>query len=146
MTEYFNLLRYKELLQLRQKSTMSILDEAFLELLDLESDVDAQIAYNRREVYCSLIKQYLNNSITPRDFRSKYLEITKQDSQTSNRILKDFQKLGALSLSKDRNQFYKPIDYISTLCMEYTADQISNSDFYSCVKSEFLKLPKNLYS
>lgn len=143
MTKYFNLLSYKELLELDQDGKISIPDNNYLELVSLKANVHRQIAYNRKEVYCSLVENYLNNLITPTYFRSKCREMTLQDLEIAYRILQDFEKLEVLTLSKNLNQFHQPMDEISNLCMEYDGDT-SESDFYSWVKSEFLKIPKDL--
>ena len=141
--ERFNLGRYKELLQLKQDGKMSMPDENYLELGGLKSNVNAHVVYNRKEVYCSLIEDYLNKCITPSNFRSKCVEMLKEDSKISYQILQDFQQLEVLSLSKNRHQFHEPIDEIAHLCMIYNGDT-PESDCYSWVKSEFLKIPKNL--
>ena len=79
-------------------------------------------------------------------FFSTYNDMIKQDSIISYKILQDFQKLEVLALSKNRQKFYEPIHEISGLCMEYSGLAMFESEFYSLVKHEFLKLPKNLFS
>ena len=141
--ERFNLVRYKELLQLQQDGKISIPDENFRELLGFQIDVDAHVTYNRKEVYCLLVENYLNKRITPTYFRSKCLEMANEDSKISRQILQDFQELEGLSLSKNHKQFHEPMDEIAHLCRIYDGDTLE-SDFYSWVKSEFLKIAKNL--
>lgn len=51
MTKQFNLLRYKELLELEKNNKLPFLD---LELLTYEASIESQICYNRKENYFSL--------------------------------------------------------------------------------------------
>ena len=145
MTEFFDLLRYKELRKLDNEGKIPFFSETFMEFLNLECEISAQISYNRKEVYFSLIKQYLNNVITMDEFRKTYKDMMEQDSKIASETLRDFQKLEGLPLSKNRYKFFDPIIEISLLCKEYTGD-MSESDFYSFVKLEFSKLPKNLFN
>ena len=59
MTKHFNLVRYKELLQLEESGKYSLLDETFLELLTYQASIGGQISYNQKENYFSLIEKYL---------------------------------------------------------------------------------------
>ena len=145
MTEFFDLLRYKELKKLDNEGKIPFLSDTFMEFLNLRCEISAQISYNRKEVYFSLIKQYLNNFITMDEFLETYNDMMEQDSKIASETLQDFQKLEGLPLSKNRRKFFGPIVDISSLCAEYTGD-MSQSDFYSFVKLEFSKLPKNLFN
>ena len=146
MTEFFDLLRYQELRKLDREGKIPFRSDTFMEFLGLQCEISAQISYNRKEVYFSLIKQYLNNFITMDEFCNTYSDMIKQDSRIAYETLQDFQKLEAFPLSKDRHKFSDPIIEISLLCTEYSVDYMSTSDFYSLVKRAFSKLPKNLFN
>lgn len=75
MTKHFNLVRYKELLQLEESGKYSLLDETFLELFTYQASIGGQISYNQKENYFSLIEKYLSRVITPREFRLKFSEM-----------------------------------------------------------------------
>ena len=116
MKKYFNLSRYKELLKLKQKGEISFLD---LELLSLQASVQQQMCYNRKKDYFILIDKYLSQIISSSEFRSKFLQMEKEDSEKSTLILEDFQELEVFTLAKDREKFSNLIFKISTLCFEY---------------------------
>jgi hypothetical protein len=44
MTKHFNLVRYKELLQLEESGKYSLLDQTFLELLTYQASIGGQIS------------------------------------------------------------------------------------------------------
>lgn len=75
----------------------------------------------------------------------------KQDGKIAYIIKQDFQKLEVFTLADDLEEFSDLIREISTLCLEYgevwdgTMKRMSESDFYSWVKSEFLQIPQNVY-
>ena len=146
MTKHFNLVRYKELLQLEESGKYSLLDETFLELLTYQASIGGQISYNQKENYFSLIEKYLSRVITPREFRLKFSEMEKQDSRTADIILKDFQELEVFTLADDLKEFSDLISEISTLCFEFdefwdgTMEPMSESEFYSLVNNHYLQL------
>lgn len=116
MGKHFNLSRYKELLKLEESGKISFLD---LELLSNGANIQSQMSYNRKENYFSLIEKYLGRAITPYEFRSKFLEMEKQDSEEAFIIKQDFRKLEVLTLADDLEKFSDLISEISTLCFEY---------------------------
>ena len=86
MEKYFNLSRYKELLKLQENGKILFFD---LELLSLKASVAQQISYNRKKDYYILIDQYLSQIIPPSEFRSKFLQMKKEDSEKSILILEN---------------------------------------------------------
>ena len=143
MKKHFNLSRYKELLQLEEKKKISFLD---LELLTYEASVVEQIWYNRKKDYFIVIDEYLSQIITPYQFRSKFLQMKKDDSVKATRILENFQELEVFTLTKGLEKFSDLINQISTLCLEFdevwdgTMEPISESEFYSLVNNHYLQL------
>lgn len=143
MEKYFNLSRYKELLKLEENGKISFLD---LELLSFKGSIAEQMCYNRKKDYFILIDEYLSRVITPYEFRSKFLQMEKEDSEKSTIILQDFQKLELFTLAKDLEQFSDLIGQISTLCFEYselwdgTMEPMSESEFYYLVNNHYLQL------
>ena len=142
MEKYFNLSRYKELLKLQENGKISFFD---LELLSLQASVAQQMYYNRKKDYFILIDQYLSRIIPPYEFRSKFLQMEKEDSEKSTLILEDFQELEVFTLAKDLEKFSDLINDISALCFEYdelwdgTIERMSESEFY------YLVLVNNYY-
>jgi hypothetical protein len=57
MTKYFNLVRYKELLQLEESGKHSVFDKTLLELLTYQASIENQVSYNQKENYFSLIEK-----------------------------------------------------------------------------------------
>ena len=143
MEKYFNLSRYKELLKLQENGKISFFD---LELLSLQASVAQQMYYNRKKDYFILIDQYLSRIIPPYEFRSKFLQMEKKDSEKSTLILEDFQELEVFTLAKDLEKFSDLIDQISTICFEYgevwdgTMEPMSESEFYCLVNNHYLQL------
>src|SRR6056300_1700764 len=130
MANQFNLLRYKELLELEKNNKITFLD---LELLTYKASIESQICYNRKENYFSLIEKYLKGKLAGHDFRSKFLKMETQDRKTAYTIKQDFSNLTI---------------QISTLCLEYyeiwdgTMERMSESEFYSLVNKHYFKLAK----
>jgi hypothetical protein len=116
MAKQFNLARYKELLELEKSNKITFLD---LELLTYRATIESQIYYNRKENYFFLIEKYLRGEIAGHEFRSKFLEMEKQDGKTIYIIQQDFQKLEVFTLADDLEEFADLIEEISTLCLEY---------------------------
>ena len=133
MKKYFNLSRYKELLKLEEDGKISFLD---LELLRFQASVGWQLCYNRKKDYLILIDEYLSRIITPYEFRSKFLQMEKEDSEKATLILEDFQELEVFTLANDLEKFSDLIGKISDLCFEYdelwdgTIERMSESEFY----------------
>ena len=102
--------------------------------------------YNRKKDYFILIDQYLSRIIPPYEFRSKFLQMEKKDSEKSTLILEDFQELEVFTLAKDLEKFSDLIDQISTICFEYgevwdgTMEPMSESEFYCLVNNHYLQL------
>ena len=143
MEKDFNLSRYKELLKLQENGKISFLD---FELLSFKATVAQQMCYNRKKDYFILIDEYLSRIIPPYEFRSKFLQMEKEDSEKSTIILEDFQKLEVFTLAKDLEKFSDLIGKISTLCFEYseiwdgTIEPMSESEFYYLVNNHYLQL------
>ena len=143
MEKSFNLSRYKELLKLEANGDITFLD---LELLSFKASVAQQMCYNRKKDYFLLIDEYLNRVIPPYEFRSKFLQMEKEDSEKSILILEDFQELEVFTLAKDLEKFSDLIGKISTLCFEYseiwdgTIEPMSESEFYYLVNNYYLQL------
>jgi hypothetical protein len=146
MEKHFNLSRYKELLQLEKKGEISFLD---LELVTYEASVAKQIWYNRKKDYFIVIHEYLSQIITPYEFRSKFLQMKKDDSAKATIILENFQELEVFTLAKDLEKFSDLISQISTLCLEFdevwdgTMEPMSESEFYSLVNNHYLQFQES---
>ena len=143
MEKYFNLSRYKELLKLEANGYITFLD---LELLSFKASVAQQICYNRKKDYFLLIDEYLSRVISPYEFRSKFLQMKKEDLKESTIILEDFKKLEVFAIAKNLEKFSDLISEISTLCFEYdevwdgTMELMSESEFYSLINHYYLQL------
>lgn len=143
MEKSFNLSRYKELLKLEANGDITFLD---LELLSFKASVAQQMCYNRKKDYFLLIDEYLSRVIPPYEFRSKFLQMKKEDSKKSIIILEDFKKLEVFTLAKNLEKFSDLISEISTLCFEYdevwdgTMEPMSESEFYSLINNYYLQL------
>ncbi len=90
MEKYFNLSRYKELLKLEENDKISFFSSLHLELLGFNASVGQQLCYNRKKDYFILIDKYLSRIIPPDEFRSKFLQMDKEDSEKATIILEDF--------------------------------------------------------
>ena len=116
------------------------------ELLSFKASVQQQICYNRKKDYFILIDEYLSRIIPPYEFRSKFLQMEKEDSEKSTRILENFQELEVFTLAKDLEKFSDLIGNISTLCFEYneiwdgTMERMLESEFYYLVNNHYLQL------
>lgn len=144
MTKYFNLARYKELLEVEKaKNIRSLLDPILVELLTLEVSVERQLAYNRRNKYLSLIEKYLIGSIEIYEFRSRFTILKRQDSERSGNILQDFEELEVFQLSDCSKKFSDLTLEISDLCFEdYQPDSepIPDDEFYNSINDCYTQL------
>nr|UXN44455.1 hypothetical protein [Navicula tsukamotoi] len=142
MIKYFNLLDYKELHRLRENNQISPENEE--KLSNYVIDVAGQVRYTRKIEYISLLKRYLEKKISPDEFRLKFLEMDKQDSEKTSILLADSQKLENLVIFDESKKFgYFTCD-IFTLCIEFDLllsdyDRMSESEFYFLVKNYFLQ-------
>jgi len=91
-----NNLNLKHYLELLGKQDLTETDE--LQLLSYGALVERQISYNRKDEYFSLIRQYLAKKINPSTFRGKFLEMQKEDDDTTQIIKEDFEQLSNLSI------------------------------------------------
>ena len=138
----FDIVRYKQLLLLQENDEISFSD---LELLSFEASIEKQISYNRKEIYLTLINKYLNLIISPYEFRSKFLEIEKEDCRKSTEILQDFEKLKVFTFTEDLEKFSDLINEIATLCAEHdvswhkTLKPISENKFYYLIKKNYIQ-------
>ena len=146
MEKKFNLLRYKELLRLEKEGKTLPFEKDFVELLSYRATVTDQVCYNRKKDYFLLIQEYLSRSIMPDAFRSTFLQMEDEDSKKAAEIKQDFQKLEALTLAEDLDQFSCLIGKISTLCFEYdemwdgTMERMSEQEFYDLVRNLYLQI------
>ena len=145
MANQFNLLRYKELLELEKNNKITGLN---LELITYKVSIESQICYNRKENYFSLIETYLKRKLSDHEFRSKFLKMETQDLKTAYTIKQDFQKLEAFTLTDDLEYFSNLTIQISAFCLEYdeiwggTMERMSESEFYSLVNKHYFQLAK----
>ena len=146
MENLFNISRYKELLELQENGNITFLD---VELLNYKASVANQLSYNRKKDYFILIDKYLNRIITLDEFRSKFLEMEKEDSNKSYIILKDFKKLKVFTLAEKLKKFSNLMYQISTLCSDYyelpyeTTKPMSETEFYYLVNKHYVQLQKD---
>ena len=150
MNKYFNLSRYRELVNLQENNNYSLLDKIFLEFLDYRASIERQISYNRRNDYFFLIDQYLSRRIKPYEFRSKFLEMLKKDSRKAAVILQDFVELEGFILTDNLDNFSKIMNQIDDLCFQYDEcldeyiDPMSEDEFYDLINNHYLELQKSV--
>ena len=95
-----------------------------------------------------LINKYLNQLITPSEFRIEFLKMEKQDGTKANKILQDYQQLSVFSLVDNLEEFSNIMGQISDLCLEVRelgyGDGLSKDEFYYSVNNLYLQLKKSL--
>ena len=143
MANYFNLSRYKELLNLKKNNKISFLDEDFMELLIYKSNVAEQISYDRKEAYFLLISKFLDRSITISDFNSQIKELQEQDNRKSKILLENSQELQTFPLASDLKIFSNSINNISEVCFDFYE---SFNDLESITKDELYDSVNKYYS
>ena len=84
----------------------------FLELLSYGSRVESQISYDRKNVYHSLITEYLTKKINPGRFRSKFLQMHREDGEAATMIKKDLEQLASFSIDLKADEFSSLIEQI----------------------------------
>jgi hypothetical protein len=103
------------------------LDKNSIKLLKYQASIDQQITYDRKADYFLLIHEYLTRVITLYEFQSKLVEMEKEDSRKSNRILENFQELESFSLAEDLDKFSSLRSRISDLCLDLSWHYISRN-------------------
>lgn len=93
----FNIVRYKELVVKVESSKKTGLayfkDPEVLELLNYNSKVESQILYEEKNKYLRLIQKYLDEKISPGNFRCEYLDMTKKSMEKTTKILNNLDEL-----------------------------------------------------
>ena len=93
----FNIERYKELVGKVESSKKTGLayfkDPEVLELLNYNSKVESQILYENKNEYLRLIQKYLEEKISPGDFRCNYLDMIKKSMEKTSKILNNLDEL-----------------------------------------------------
>ena len=153
MNNTFNITRYRELVEkettlANEKKDLFYENRSeFIELLEYRASVERQISYNRKNDYFLLISKYLNQLITPSEFRNEFLEMEKQDSTKAEKILQDFQQLSFFSLVENLEEFSNLTDQISDLCFELIelgyGEGLSEDEFHDSVNNLCLQLKKS---
>ena len=153
MKNIFNVTRYRELVEketalVNEKKVLFYENRSeFIELLKYQASVEVQISYNRKNDYFLLINKYLNQLITPSEFRNEFLEMEKQDSTKAEKILQDFQQLSFFSLVENLEEFSNLTGQISDLCFEVIdvgyGEGLSKDEFHDSVNILCLQLKKS---
>jgi len=153
MNNSFNVTRYSELIEKetalanKKKSLFYENRSEYLELLNYQASVEQQITYNRKNDYFLLINKYLNQLITPSEFRIEFLKMEKQDGTKAKKILQDFQQLSFFSLVENLEEFSNLMGQISDLCLEVRelgyGEGLSKDEFHHSVNNLYLQLKKS---
>ena len=118
----------------------------YLELLNYQASVEQQITY-RKNNYFLLINKYLNQLITPSEFRIEFLKMEKQDGTKAKKILQDFQQLSFFSLVENLEEFSNFMGQISDLCLEVRelgyGEGLSKDEFHHSVNNLYLQIKKS---
>lgn len=143
---YIELLKKESSLNNQQKSLLFENKKEFLELLSYGSRVESQISYDRKNVYHSLITEYLTKKINPGRFRSKFLQMHREDGEAATIIKKDLEQLASFSIDLKADEFSSLIEQIydvSALAFEFgPEDGISEERFRDSVEKVFSKMEK----
>lgn len=136
MCKNFNFESYVNLL------TKHSLDETEqYQLLVYSSLVERQITCNRRLDYLLLIDEYLAKKISANVLQANFLEMQGQDSETTQIMRDDIEKLRNFSIDSEltKNPFSVLIDliyYSSVLAIEFGPEEgISDEKFELCIRS-----------
>lgn len=117
----FNLSWYRELLEItnssKKKGKELFQDTAFLELLSCESSVETQIFDDQKTEYFDLIQKYLGEKITPSEFRNKFIDMTTNNMEKTNKILQNFEELSTFWIELDLEKFYSLFAEIYKICL-----------------------------
>lgn len=150
MTKKFDISRYKEVLELEpwEKWEKDFTDDIFKEFLGYQASIESQVSYNRKEEYFWLIHSYLIGTLSPCQFRSKFLDMEEEDWEAASKISQDFEALENFFLADDLEIFSDLIIEISTLCvdcnliLDESGERMPEIEFYSLVNSRYLQIQK----
>ena len=143
---YIELLKKESSFNNQKKSLLFENKKEFLELLSYGSHVESQISYDRKNVYYSLIAKYLTKKINPGRFRSKFLQMQREDGEAATMIKKDLEQLATFSIDLKADEFSSLIEQIydvSALAFEFgPEDGISEERFRDSVEKVFSEMEK----
>ena len=155
MAKVFNLSRYRELLKkvaiLKQQNKFLFDEPEFMELLHHKASVEQQILFNRKSEYYSLIKKYVDKTLSPDIFRAELLEMVKQDNEKAEKILQDFNQLSSFSIDVNLDTFSSSFERISDKCLqafEFGPEDdgygIPEDEFRNSIEESYFKLENYL--
>lgn len=121
-------------------------DDIFKEFLGYKARIASQVFYNRKEEYFWLIHSYLIGTLSPSQFRSKFLDMEREDCEAASKIYQDFEALENFFLADDLEIFSDLIIEISTLCVDCNVilddERMPEIEFYSLVNSRYFQIQK----
>ena len=142
----FNINKYKELKKkvelLTNKSENLSSEQDYIELTELEQNIQDQIFLNNKIQYFTLITNYLNDIIIPSEFRIQFIEMMYQDIKKGFDILEDFEKLANFSIDKKENEVANSLEEIYEYCLgiseiESEGEVISEEKFREFIIQKF---------
>jgi hypothetical protein len=147
----FDMDRYNELLEkekrLRLQSNSLIFEnnkDDFIELLSYGARVEAQISYERKREYYSLISEYIEKVVTPQRFQWEVLKMEKEDAKAAKMITNDLKQLAIFSVDLKAVEFSSLIGEISDVSMvaqEFGPEKgISDQKFRKSIEKTFLQI------
>ena len=145
----FNVARYQELLNKINSSTKNGIeyfqDPEVLELLACKSSVSNQISYDQKNEYFDLIQKYLDETISPYEFRTAFLGMSNKNREKSNKIFDNLEKLGMLSIEPGLKEFGSLLSKIYELCLTIVEfgigdEGISEDRFRNLIQKIFIEM------
>ena len=134
MKKKFYFTGYKELVDMENCGKIVFLDANYFKLLRYKTSVGKQLIYNRKEDYYSIINKYLNKTLTLLEFRTKFLDMEKEDIEKGYIILGNIQELEVFYLVEDLEKFSRLIGEIIDLCEDYyIIEPMPETEFYILV-------------
>lgn len=115
--------------------------EAFLELLNYRANVECEISFAKKDIYFSLVENYLMEKITPDKFRADFLDLQDQDSKDGTNILNNLEKLSTFSISSKTIEFSSLlIDVYNCSMIVMEEEGLSETEFRDSIERIFQKL------
>lgn len=149
MNRKFDVTRYLELMAEEKKYNKQNKvffeedKEAFMELLNYRANVECQISYAKKNIYLSLVENYLTKKITPDKFRADFLDLQDQDSEDATNILNDLEKLSTFSISSKAIEFSSLlIDVYNCSMLVIEEEDLSEAEFRDSIERIFQKMKK----
>ena len=129
----FNISRYLELVAENKQASW--------EWIELIADVQSQLYYTKKNLYCSLLQNYVTGRIDPDQFRLEFFDLREQNYKELSKLLDDLEKLSRFSISAKAIEFSSLlVDVYNCSMLIIEEEDFSEAEFRDSIEQIFKEL------